>query len=402
MPKRATTHLDAKVPFPSAMRTAEWSHVPLEIRERAFFMAAVEDAEILALFQRESRAIAAGESSNDESMRRIRTALEAMGYQPEAGEEGTIHDLRSLRRMRVVLDTNVEMARGHAMWVRAQGSILAFPAWRYIRAAHREVPRDWPGRWAAAREATVLAGATAGDGGMVALVNHPLWRDGDFNRFQSPYPPFDFQSGMSVSPVRRSEARELGLLSATEHEQEDLDAMLKPVPVQSRSFNESLVASPKLDAQEQRTALADRLRGLAEWEGDQLVHLDPNGTRPGTPEEIARVVTAPLPTDPATGDPWPTLQADAADALLNDELPEDAEETRLWDLARLLGRSRPEEERADWWLAIGAMGIGAWFVDRVLPGWLGIAGPKRGKAAGRASRRDRVLAVLDFLNPIIG
>ncbi|HRQ89183.1 MAG TPA: hypothetical protein PLA50_10310, partial [Bacteroidia bacterium] len=141
------------------MRTAEWSHVPLEIRERAFFMAAVEDAEILALFQRESRAIAAGESSNDESMRRIRTALEAMGYQPEAGEEGTIHDLRSLRRMRVVLDTNVEMARGHAMWVRAQGSILAFPAWRYIRAAHREVPRDWPGRWAAAREATVLAGA---------------------------------------------------------------------------------------------------------------------------------------------------------------------------------------------------------------------------------------------------
>lgn len=314
LPHQATLDFfRGKTSAPSELRTAEWDRVPREIRERAFFMAAVEDAEILDRFRAGVESIVAGEKSESEVMAELHDDLKARGYAPLPGQEGTIKDLRSIARMRVALRTNVEAARSYGQWRRQQQALAAFPATRYQRGRQAEVPRDWPARWNAARAATAEAGATeaTGEHDMVALANHPLWTDPEFNRLGSPWPPFDFGSGMMTLPVPRAEAVALGLIpdkDATGEEADFLRELLKPA---DRSFNESLQARPAVASQPLRDALAERLRGLAEWEGPVLRFTDPNGTRPGTAAEVARWITAPLPVDPATKRPFPRLQAAA-------------------------------------------------------------------------------------------
>lgn len=60
-------------------------------------------------------------------------------------------------------------------------------------------------------------------------------------------------------------------------------------------MNESVECTPQVSTRELRAELSRVLKGLAEWQGDKLVMADPNGTRPYPPEEIGRVITAPLP-----------------------------------------------------------------------------------------------------------
>jgi hypothetical protein len=340
---------------PSELRTAEWSAVPREIRERAFFMAAVEDAEILDQFRGKVEAIVRGEKSESEAAAELNDYLIARGYQPEPGTEGTIKDLRSLRRMRVALQTNVQAARSYGQWARQQGTLAAFPATRYSRGREADVPRDWPARWNAARAATTEVGCTlaTGEDDMVALANHPIWTHPEFNEMGSPWTPFAFGSGMMTTPVSRKTAQALGLLD---------DAPAEMIAPQERSFNETLAATPDVAAQDLRTALAERLQGFALWDRGQgsrvtgeeedneavprrLIFTDPNGTRPGTVEEIAETIAAPLPVDPITGERFPQLQAEALELFATD--PEAfglrTNRDRWADFGRLVGRVLPNE-----------------------------------------------------------
>ena len=342
-PNQSTVdYLLGKTSIPSDLRTAQWDRVPLWIRERAFFMAGVDDAETLARFRTEAEAIAAGDSSLSESRLRLRDYLMAKGYQPEPGEEGTLKDLLSVRRMNVALETNVEMARGYGNWLSQQGAILAFPARRYHRGKQARVPRDWPARWQAAIAATAPEGATAGtdETNMIALLNHPLWSDAEFNRFGTPYTPFDFGSGMMTTPVSRTQAKALGLIPDRGDESEQAEFLRHLMRPQSRAFNDGLEVTPAVQSQALRDALANRLQGFAEWRGDRLRFTDPNGTRQGTVEEIAAVITAPLPVDPATEENFPQMQADALDTFAEDpEKFAGRGGSDQWsDFARLLSR----------------------------------------------------------------
>lgn len=350
LPHQATLDfLRGKTSAPSELRTAEWLAVPREIRERAFFMAAVEDAEILDKFRAGVEAIARGEKSESEVMAELHDDLKARGYQPAPGQEGTIKDLRSIARMRVALRTNVEAARSYGQWRRQQQALAAFPATRYQRGRQANVPRDWPARWNAARAATAEAGATeaTGEHDMVALANHPLWTDPEFNELGSPWPPFAFGSGMMTMPVPRAEAVALGLIPAKDAEGEEADFLRVLLEPADRSFNETLAARPAVASQPLRDALADRLRGFAEWDGPVLRFTDPNGTRPGGIADIADIVTRPLPVDPFTREPFPNLQAAAVEALLSDpaEFARNPGRDRWTDLARLVARTVPGPRR---------------------------------------------------------
>ena len=302
-----------KTSIPSDLRTAEWSRVPLEIRERSFFMSGVDDAEILDRFRAEVEAVAAGDRSMSEAKARLHDYLKERGYAPLPGQEGTIKDLRSIARMNVALETNVEAARSYGQWIRQQGALAAFPATRYKRGRAAKVPRDWPARWNSARAATTEAGSTeaTSEDDMVALANHPLWTDPEFNRMGSPWPPFDFQSGMMTTPVSRAEAMRLGLLPEKGDQSEEADFLREINQPQDRSFNETLQTRPAIASQPIRDALAQRLQGFAEWQGDTLIFTDPNGTRPGTAEEVARWITSPLPIDSQIGKPFPLNQGKA-------------------------------------------------------------------------------------------
>jgi hypothetical protein len=295
MPSAPSRFVASKTPVPSDLRTKEWDIADAWTRERAFFMAGVTDARILAAHQSAAARIAAGTLSEGEARKELSTLLDRIGYRPAPGQEGTIKDLRSLRRHAVAIDTNVAMARNWAARQRALKRLAAFPAQRLVRLRDRREKRRWPqglgtgapgaDLWAdALRRTGVFAGASADQ--PVALVTHPVWTA--LSRFGNPYPPFDFMSGIGVEPVGRDEAKALGLLEGGAASE-----MLRPRPMESP--NASTAADMSAVPRQLRDALAGRLQGLAEFDGDTLRMTDPNGTRPYTAEKLAEVWSRPLP-----------------------------------------------------------------------------------------------------------
>ncbi len=282
--------LRRKTRLPSDLLTADWRAVESWIKERAFFMAAVEEACVLDGFAEVAEARAAGDLSPAEARQRVSAMLADLGYQPMPGQQGTIKDLRTTERQRVAIETNVEAARGFALRARQQRVLDDFPAWDYVRVRRSRVPRDWPARWTAAGGGSP-GSTSAGSGRMAALVNHPIWRHPAFNALGAPFPPFDFNSGMGVEPLSRREAEALGLLA----DPEAIAPMLVPDPVLA-SLNADLEASPSIRREALWSRLESALAGFAvRSRDDRLLFTDPNGTRPFSAADLAAVITAPLP-----------------------------------------------------------------------------------------------------------
>lgn len=98
----------------------------------------------------------------------------------------------------------------------------AFPAQELVRKEGRKAPRAWHKRW-------TEAGGTLHEGRMVALKTDAVWTK--INRFGTPWPPFDFQSGMGLVELDRDEAEVLGLIT--------MDDVLEPAEL---PFTENMQA----------------------------------------------------------------------------------------------------------------------------------------------------------------
>jgi len=274
-----------KIPVPSEMLTAQWDGVRLEMRERAFFMAGVAQAEVLQVYHDVTGKFVRGEVSEQDARRALREELTRVGYLPKPGEEDSIKDLRSGRRMNVVLRTNASMANNKAAYDKQLKAIKTYPAKRMVRLSLRREPRDWARKW---RALDGIPGVNAP--AMAALITSPVWAE-QISRFGAPYPPYDFGSGMGDEAVRRDEAQKLGLLSGATPQQpaggvrvEDGQAVVTP------SFNEALQVKPEVTTPAIKEALSRDLTGLAEWKGDTLIFTDPNGTRPVASKDLARTI----------------------------------------------------------------------------------------------------------------
>ena len=97
---------------------------------------------------------------------------------------------------------------------------------------------------------------------MIALKNDPIWTE--ISAFDLPYPPFDYNSGMWVRDISRSEAVDMGLMKA------DDDA---PEP-DKRGFNDDLqvsiadLAGPLQDVLEKSMkGVADLVDGVLSFKG---------------------------------------------------------------------------------------------------------------------------------------
>lgn len=250
---------DVRQILPTDLRTKLLAEIPAQLRERAFFSAGVQNADFL---QRASDAIdqlAAGTVDRATKRAELAQLLESLGYQPAEGEEGSLTDLSSDRRLNLILDTNLEMAQGYGSWAQGQDPAVLdqWPAQELIRVIDSRVPRDWATRWAEA------GGQFFGDR-MIALKNDPIWTR--ISRFGLPYPPFDFNSGMDVADVDRETAIEAGLI--------DENTELLP---QDRDFNQDLQASPEVRSASLRNALAEALQGVASFGADGVLRVNGGG-----------------------------------------------------------------------------------------------------------------------------
>ena len=282
----ATDYITRKVSIPSEARSREWQTVDAWLRERAFFMASVSRARLLNRFREAASKITSGALSPAEARESLRRMLADSGYRAEAGLEGTIKDLRTLRRQRVSLDTNVAMARGWALRQESLGDIM-HPAWELFRAAPALHPRDWAAKWKEKAQQIHWEGV-ARNGQMVALITSPIWTA--LSRFDQPYPPFDYGSHMRTRLVDLKTCVRIGLV-------DDPQTLREEMRRARRSLNEG-VEEPVGDwSPDIIEAVQQQLKGLVERVGDTLVMTDPNGTRPYPPDKIGAVITAPLPGD---------------------------------------------------------------------------------------------------------
>lgn len=193
--------LRAKRRLPLGLTSAQYSRLPAAIRERALFSASVTCGRFLEQIRKVCDAVLAGEMSVEQAKGKLGAWLDRTGYKAAPGEEGTIKDLSSDRRLQVVVDTNVKLADGFGReaWQSERQSL--FPVCELYRAERRNEPRDWPTRWR-------KAGGRLRGGRFVAPFGDPIWVR--ISRFGQPYHIFDYNSGMHKRMIGRAQAKRLG------------------------------------------------------------------------------------------------------------------------------------------------------------------------------------------------
>jgi hypothetical protein len=229
----AVAKLGDKSVVASTLRTAEWEGVPLALRERAFFSAGVEQADFLSTaqgkiqsaLQLQKEQLANGSEAYVDRSSFIGDMRKLAQDSGLSTETNTLTDLASRARLKLIYDMQTQQAFNFARWKTDQDPDLldAYPAQELVRVESRQTQRDWASRWSE-------AGGELVAGRMVALKNNPIWTD--ISRFETPWPPYDFGSGMGLKDISRTEAEDLGLLTAED--------TVQPGAI---DFNDSLEAS---------------------------------------------------------------------------------------------------------------------------------------------------------------
>jgi hypothetical protein len=207
---QAITRLTGKTPVASAARTAEWERVPLALRERAFWSAGVADIQTVSSMRAklDEWADFAARRPDRAFMGKSKFIAEMRGELGAAeGDSGSLTDITSANRLGLVYDFNTTQAAEYARYVvGSDPDVLdGFPAQELIRVEQRKEPRDWVARWQG-------AGGQLYGGRMIALKTDDIWTR--ISAFGTPFPPFDFGSGMGLADVERDEAAALGVIPA--------------------------------------------------------------------------------------------------------------------------------------------------------------------------------------------
>lgn len=249
----------------SDIPSSEWSKIQAGLRDRAFFSAKVTEAKFLYAARQGVSKIAASNLSPSEVRRDLRSVLSSVGYAPEEGREGSLQDLTSKRRLDLIIKTNVDQAKGYVSHLRATsgGAYLAFPAYELIRVEERNLKRDWSSIWRSAASRVSFEGVARGTSRFVAFKTSPIWKA--ISRFGNPFPPFDFNSGMGLRDVSKTECIELGLLKPSE----------EPPTPKTPGFNDNLSSSiPMKDSDPEAIKLKEIFgrqieisNGLVRWTG---------------------------------------------------------------------------------------------------------------------------------------
>lgn len=221
------------------------------LKRRALWMATNTIVPSLQRLGEGVQQILSGELSDREVRDQLAAVLEAEGYRPDPKKAGGIEDLGSTRRLKLAIDTQVELAHG-AGWKNQglQPDVLeAFPAQELVRFYGPSDPaqqRDWASRWA-------RVGGQFFDGRMVALKTDDIWRRLGSSEFfddalDTDHSPYAFNSGMGERDIDHAESVALGLIEA--------DTVITP-PADADDLVADLQGGPEIRDAWLRDALVD-------------------------------------------------------------------------------------------------------------------------------------------------
>ena len=287
----AQASLEGRAVMAGIGRTADFDRMSVELRRQGFFSAGVESARFLEAAKREIQ-----KSVNQFGTNRDRATFVAnlqelatqLGIRPSADDaaRGTIQDIGSARRLRLIFDVQTGLAFGENYWRSGMDPdvLNAFPVLELLRVSARQEPRDWPRRWLdAIQDLGESTRAEYVGGRMLAPKTDPIWTF--ISRFGLPWPPFDFNSGMGVEQISRREAIRLGVIEKGERfEPMDLVDVLD-------GEDSSAVASTRGLSDEVAGQLADRLSPLGVRVRGDVAEVARDGVAPIGP--ALRVVQPP-------------------------------------------------------------------------------------------------------------
>lgn len=226
---------------PTSLTSAQLSELSQQVRDAAVFSAqtlmepylleiqsALDDAFNLRQERRADRVtpenpegfVTVGSNPADVRVR-LKQKLQELGYQPSDEDRGTIKDLASDQRVKLVEEMNRKSGQSFAQRKQQESALVLFPAMELFRAEDRKERRNWIERFRIAGEAS---GRPLGDGWgftsegqMIALVGHPLWEQlGSTANFAdatgSDRFPFAWNSGMETRAFSRRGAVAAGIM----------------------------------------------------------------------------------------------------------------------------------------------------------------------------------------------
>jgi hypothetical protein len=190
---------------------------------------------------------------------RGRVIAEREGLRPPADDSRRhgLQDVGSEARTELIYQMQTGSAYGYANWKSGNDAdaLQAAPAQELVRIRSARKPRDWDTRWEQAGNKVGWAGAIRSP--KVALKTSPIWTA--ISRFDRPYPPFDFGSGMWVEDVDRETSLRLGLVARGE-----------PLQPARSPYSASLQASAKDLSPELRQSLRSLFGPQIQFDGDTI------------------------------------------------------------------------------------------------------------------------------------
>lgn len=247
--------------LPTELRTKDLAGQAPALLNRSAFSAGIQSAELLQRFDDLTAARLNGETNLATARMEIKKFMGSLGVDVD---ETDLTDIRSDARLNLKLEHDLASAQGYGQALQGNDPAVRdqWPALELIdtNPGQTENRRDWSAIWAAAIEKLGAATKAVFYGPrMIAPRDDIIWTE--ISDFGNAYPPFKFGSYWEQADVDRTTAVAAGVIG------EDEEA--RPMPLDD--FNAELQATPQVREEWLRTALAEALQGVAEFQADGVL-----------------------------------------------------------------------------------------------------------------------------------